>query len=79
MTTQESELQAAKTRLDANLESLQKIQDDIKKLQEDGQKLTQPILEDQGIVRVLEKIISEGKEKTDQNKSKKWLTAKYPP
>jgi len=65
MTTQESELQAAKTRLDANLASLQKIQDNIKKLQEDGQKLTQPILEDQGIVRVLEKIISEGKEKTD--------------
>jgi len=65
MTTQESELQAAKTRLDANLASLQKIQDDIKKLQEDGQKLTQPILEDQGIVRVLEKIIEEGKEKTD--------------
>ena len=65
MTTQESELQAAKTRLDANLASLQKIQEDIKKLQEDGQKLTQPILEDQGIVRVLEKIISEGKEKTD--------------
>ena len=63
MTTQESELQAAKTRLDANLASLQKIQDDIKKLQEDGQKLTQPILEDQGIVRVLEKIIGEGKEK----------------
>ena len=64
MTTQESELQAAKTRLDANLASLQKIQDDIKKLQEDGQKLTQPILEDQGIVRVLEKIIEEGKEKS---------------
>lgn len=65
MTTQESELQAAKTRLDANLASLQKIQDMIKTLQEDGQKLTQPILEDQGIVRVLEKIIGEGKEKTD--------------
>ena len=63
MTTQESELQAAKTRLDANLASLQKIQDDIKKLEKDGQKLTQPILEDQGIVRVLEKIIGEGKEK----------------
>jgi hypothetical protein len=65
MTTQESELQAAKTRLDANLASLQKIQDDIKKLQEDGQKLTQPILEDQGIVRVLEKLVKEEKEKTD--------------
>jgi len=65
MTTQESELQAAKTRLEANLASLQKIQDDIKKLQEDGQKLTQPILEDKGIVRVLEKIIGEDKEKTD--------------
>ena len=65
MTTQESELQAAKTRLDANLASLQKIQDDIKKLQEEGQKLTQPLLEDQAIVRTLEKIIKEGKEKTD--------------
>lgn len=65
MTTQESELQAAKTRLDANLESLQKIQADIKKLQEDGQKLTQPILEDQGIVRVLEKLIAESEPKTD--------------
>tara|TARA_Y100001951_G_C11284247_1_gene267526 strand:+ start:1143 stop:1340 length:198 start_codon:yes stop_codon:yes gene_type:complete len=65
MTTQESELQAAKTRLDANLASLQKIQDDIKKLQDDGQKLTQPILEDQGIVRVLEKLVKEEKEKTD--------------
>tara|TARA_R100001463_G_scaffold31028_2_gene70349 strand:- start:960 stop:1157 length:198 start_codon:yes stop_codon:yes gene_type:complete len=65
MTTQESELQAAKTRLDANLASLQKIQEDIKKLQEDGQKLTQPILEDQGIVRVLTKIITESEPKTD--------------
>ena len=65
MTTQESELQAAKTRLDANLASLQKIQEDIKKLEVDGQKLTQPILEDQGIVRVLEKLVKEEKEKTD--------------
>ena len=65
MTTQESELQAAKTRLDANLASLQKIQDDIKKLEKDGQKLTQPILQDQGIVRVLEKLVKEEKEKTD--------------
>ena len=65
MTTQESELQAAKTRLDANLESLQKIQDDIKKLQEDGQKLTQPILEDQGIIRVLEKTKNDAKTNVD--------------
>jgi len=65
MTTQESELQAAKTRLDANLASLQEIQEQIKKLQEEGQKLTQPLLEDQAIVRTLEKIIKEGKEKTD--------------
>ena len=65
MTTQESELQAAKTRLDANLASLQKIQDDIKKLQEEGQKLTQPLLEDHAIVRTLEKIIAESEPKTD--------------
>ena len=65
MTTQESELQAAKIRLEANLASLQKIKDDIKKLQDDGEKLTRPILEDQGIVRVLEKIIAESEPKTD--------------
>ena len=65
MTTQESELQAAKTRLDANLASLQEIQKQIKKLQEDGQKLTQPLLEDQAIVRTLEKIIAESEPKTD--------------
>mgnify|MGYP003140711921 CR=1 FL=1 len=65
MTTQESELQAAKTRLDANVASLQKIQEDIKKLQEDGQKLTQPILEDQGIIRVLEKIKNDAKTNVD--------------
>ena len=65
MTTQESELQAAKTRLDANLASLQKIQETIKKLQEDGQKLTQPILEDQGIVRVLEKIKNDAETNVD--------------
>ena len=65
MTTQESELEAAKTRLDANLASLQEIQKQIKKLQEDGQKLTQPLLEDQAIVRTLEKIIAESEPKTD--------------
>jgi len=65
MTTQESELQAAKTRLDTNLASLQEIQEQIKKLQEDGQKLTQPLLEDQAIVRTLEKIIAESEPKTD--------------
>jgi len=65
MTTQESELQAAKTRLDANLASLQEIQEQIKKFQEEGQKLTQPLLEDQAIVRTLEKIIAESEPKTD--------------
>ena len=65
MTTQESELQAAKTRLDANLASLQEIQEQIKKLQEEGQKLTHPLLEDQAIVRTLEKIIAESEPKTD--------------
>ena len=65
MTTQESELQAAKTRLDANLARLQEIQKQIKKLQEEGQKLPQPLLEDQAIVRTLEKIIAESEPKTD--------------
>ena len=65
MATQESELKAAKERLEANLTLLQNIQDKIKQLQEDAQKLTQPILEDQGVVKVLEKISAESEPKTD--------------
>jgi len=58
MTTPQEELTTVKSRLDSNIAKLQEIQAKIKKLQEEGQALTQPIMEDQGALKVLEKLIS---------------------
>tara|TARA_R100000664_G_scaffold12101_1_gene19497 strand:+ start:153 stop:341 length:189 start_codon:yes stop_codon:yes gene_type:complete len=57
MSTPQEELIEVKTRLDSNIARVQEIQDQIKKLQEEGQALTQPIMEDQGALKVLEKLI----------------------
>ena len=57
MPTLEEELRVIKTRLDSNIAKVQEIQAKIKKLQEEGQALTQPIMEDQGALKVLEKLI----------------------
>jgi len=59
MTTPQEELTTVKVRLDSNIAKLQEIQAQIKKLQEEGQALTQPIMEDQGALKVLEKLIGE--------------------
>ena len=59
MSTPQEEKTAVKARLDSNLSKLQEIQAQIKKLQDEGQALTQPILEDQGALKVLEKLIGE--------------------
>lgn len=59
MTTPQDEKIEIKARLDSNLSKLQEIQAQIKKLQDEGQSLTQPILEDQGALKVLEKLIGE--------------------
>ena len=59
MTTQQEAFTEVKERLDLNLKKLQGIQAEIKKLQDEGQALTQPILEDQGALKVLEKLIGE--------------------
>ena len=59
MTTPQDEKTEIKARLDLNVSKLQEIQAQIKKLQEEGQALTQPILEDQGALKVLEKLIGE--------------------
>jgi len=59
MSTPQEEKTAVKARLDSNLSKLQEIQAKIKKLQDEGQALTQPILEDQGALKVLEKLIGE--------------------
>ena len=57
MPTLEEELRVIKTRLDSNIAKVQEIQAKIKQLQEEGQALTQPIMEDQGALKVLEKLI----------------------
>ena len=59
MSTAQEERTEVKARLDSNLSKLQEIQVQIKKLQDEGQALTQPILEDQGALKVLEKLIGE--------------------
>tara|TARA_R100001082_G_scaffold30361_2_gene15248 strand:+ start:310 stop:498 length:189 start_codon:yes stop_codon:yes gene_type:complete len=59
MTTPQDEKTEIKARLELNVSKLQEIQAQIKKLQEEGQALTQPILEDQGALKVLEKLIGE--------------------
>ena len=58
MSTPQEELIEVKTRLDSNIARVQEIQDQIKKLQEEGQALTQPIMEDQGALKVLKKLVS---------------------
>ena len=57
MPTPDEERIEVKARLDSNIAKVQKIQAKNKQLQEEGQALTQPILEDQGALKVLEKLI----------------------
>ena len=57
MPTPEEERIEVKARLDSNISKVQEIQVKIKQLQEEGQALTRPILEDQGALKVLEKLI----------------------
>ena len=57
MTTPQEEIIEVKSRLDSNIAKVQEIREKIKKLHEDGQALTKPILEDQGALKVLEKLI----------------------
>jgi len=59
MTTPQDEKTEVKARLDSNIAKVQEIQAKIKKLQEEGQALTQPIMEDQGALKVLEKLITD--------------------
>ena len=59
MSTPQEELTEVKTRLDSNIAKVQEIQAQIKKLQEEGRALTQPIMEDQGALKVLEKLIAD--------------------
>ena len=57
MTTPQEELTKVKARLDTNIAKVQEIQAQIKKLQEEGQAVTHRIMEDQGALKVLEKLI----------------------
>tara|TARA_Y100000401_G_scaffold83607_1_gene68900 strand:- start:1001 stop:1207 length:207 start_codon:yes stop_codon:yes gene_type:complete len=45
-----------KTRLDLNIAKLQMLQKEIQKKQAEAQKLMQPVIEDQGAIKQLEKL-----------------------
>jgi len=59
MSSPHEEIIEVKSRLDSNIAKVQEIQAQIKKLHEKGQALTQPIMEDQGALKVLEKLIGD--------------------
>tara|TARA_R100000426_G_C4757024_1_gene85631 strand:- start:81 stop:281 length:201 start_codon:yes stop_codon:yes gene_type:complete len=56
MATPQELYDEAKTRLDLNIAKAQMLQKEIQEKQVDLQKLTQPILEDQGALKQLEKL-----------------------
>ena len=56
MATPQELYDETKTRLDLNIAKLQMLQKEIQEKQADAQKLKQPIMEDQGAVKQLEKL-----------------------
>ena len=56
MTTPQELYVETKTRLDLNVAKLKMLQKEIQEKQVEAQKLTQPILEDQGALKQLEKL-----------------------
>ena len=56
MATPQELYDEAKTRFDLNIAKLQVLQKEIQEQQAEAQKLTQPIMEDQGAIKQLEKL-----------------------
>ena len=56
MATPQELYEETKTRLDLNIAKLQMLQKDIQEKQAEAQKLMQPIIEDQGAIKQLEKL-----------------------
>ena len=56
MATPQELYEETKTRLDLNIAKLQMLQKDIQEKQAEAQKLMQPIIEDQGALKQLEKL-----------------------
>ena len=56
MATPQQIYDETKTRLDLNIAKLQMLQKDIQEKQADAQQLMQPIMEDQGALKQLEKL-----------------------
>ena len=56
MATPQELYDETKTRLDLNIAKLQVLQREIQEKQAEAQKLTQPIIEDQGALKQLEKL-----------------------
>ena len=56
MATPQELYEETKTRLDLNIAKIQMLQKDIQEKQAEAQKLMQPIIEDQGAIKQLEKL-----------------------
>ena len=56
MATPQELYEETKTRLDLNIAKLQMLQKEIQEKQAEAQKLMQPIIEDQGAIKQLEKL-----------------------
>ena len=56
MATPQELYEETKTRLDLNIAKLQMLKKDIQEKQAEAQKLMQPIIEDQGAIKQLEKL-----------------------
>ena len=56
MATPQELYEETKTRLDLNIAKLQMLQKEIQEKQAEAQKLMQPIMEDQGAIKQLEKL-----------------------
>ena len=63
MPTPQELYEETKTRLDLNIAKLQILQKEIQEKQVEAQKVTQPIMEDQGAIKCLEKLIQSVEQK----------------
>ena len=57
MATPQEKLDEIKQRLEKNISTLQKLQEEIKTKQEEAAAFTQPIIEDQGALKALQELI----------------------
>ena len=66
MTTLQEKATVLQEKLEANLNKLQQIQEEIKTKQAEASALTQPILEDQGALKVIRELIDDTLDSTTE-------------